>query len=165
MARTRKGKERANRSPSPMKKRTGPTAGIGRATEAESNALSYGRTDDNQDVSQSFPYIFCLQHLFLPVTHFSGIKLPLVPPIVNATSEMASWLILRSSKIRTCVPLAVGVVNCFVATDAGALFTSLASIPLSSQETQRPMTVNGFVTNVEPLNSNCQNRSVPCLVS
>ena len=51
MPRTRKGKEPANGSPSPMKKRTGVTAGIGRATEAESNAVSYGRTDDNQDVS------------------------------------------------------------------------------------------------------------------
>ena len=47
----RKRKAPADSSRSPMKKRTGVTAGIARATEAESNAVSYGRTDDDKDVS------------------------------------------------------------------------------------------------------------------
>jgi hypothetical protein len=39
-------------SPSPVKRRT--TAGLPRAAETESNAVSYGRLDDNPDVSQPF---------------------------------------------------------------------------------------------------------------
>ena len=38
--------------PSPVKRRT--TAGLPRAAETESNAVSYGRLDDNPDVSQPF---------------------------------------------------------------------------------------------------------------
>ena len=56
----RKRKIAADSSRRPMKKRNGVTAGIGRGAEAESNAVSYGRTDDNQDVSSMFPHLIAL---------------------------------------------------------------------------------------------------------
>lgn len=56
-----KAKEPNTESPSsPMKKQRGVTAGIARGAETESNAVGFGRNDDNQDVSQNLPHLITL---------------------------------------------------------------------------------------------------------
>lgn len=107
---------------SPMKKQRGVTAGIARGAETESNAVSYGRSDENQDVSQISP------HLNAPSAFKHLLNSSLTIRHKRAVCTMAQWLIwVFSRAIPTHVPHAAAKVNYFVAMDAGALSTSLAS--------------------------------------